>query len=149
AEHPLQAVSIGSHFASKGLWQTPDTIQTLLLYPNDLQVYFEGTFSNARNGAMLEVMGTDGTLYPDRGRYEIHPERDKGMYEEMVVGKGRRGADFYATPDGEALHWGHWVECVRNRKTPNTPVKAGVDAAAAAHLGNQAYRTGQVAVWKG
>ena len=43
--------------------------------PKDVQVYFEGTFSKARNGAMLELMGSDATLYFDRGRYEIYSER--------------------------------------------------------------------------
>jgi len=148
-DHPLQATTIGSHYTSKGVWETPDTIQTLLVYPNDMQVYFEGTFCNARNGAMLEFMGTDATLYLDRGRYEIHPERNKGKYEEMVLGSGRRGQDFYDKPDGELLHLSNWIECIRSRRKPNAPAEAGVGAAAAAHLGNHAYRTGQVAQWKG
>jgi predicted dehydrogenase len=147
-DHPLQAVTIGGNYASKGIWQTPDTIQTLLTYPDDLQVHFEGTFSNARNGARIEFMGTDASLYLDRGRYELHPERNKGQYEELVLGTGKRGADFYDKPDGELLHLTHWLDCVRERKKPNTPAEAGVSAASAAHLGNQAFRTGQVAVWK-
>src|SRR5262249_14943972 len=36
-EHPVRAVSVGDNFTSKGLWQTPDTVQTLLSYPNDMQ----------------------------------------------------------------------------------------------------------------
>src|SRR5262249_19882137 len=103
-DHPLQATSVGSHVTSKGVWGTPDTVQTLLVYPNDVQVYFEGTFCNARNGAMLEFMGSDATLYLDRGRYEIHPERGKGKEEELVLGTGKRGQDFYDKPDGELLH---------------------------------------------
>ena len=38
---------------------------------------------------MLEFMGTDATLYLDRGRYEIHPERGKGKPEELVLGTGK------------------------------------------------------------
>jgi predicted dehydrogenase len=147
-DHPQVATSVGGHYISKGIWETPDTVQTLLVYPNDLQVYFEGTFVNARNGAMLEFMGSDATLYLDRGRYEIHPERGRGKYEEMVLGSGKRGQDFYDKPDGELLHLSNWVECVRSRKRPNCPAEAGVGAAAAAHLANQALRSGQVAVWK-
>jgi predicted dehydrogenase len=147
-DHPLQATAIGSQVISKGIWETPDTIQTLLTYPNDLQVHFEGTFSNARRGAMIEFMGTDGSLYLDRGRYEFHPERNKGKYEELVLGTGNRGRDFYDKPDGELLHLTNWVECVRSRKKPNAPAETGVGAAAAAHLANQAFRSGQVAVWK-
>ncbi len=147
-DHPIQATTIGNNFISKGLWETPDTIQTLLTYPAGPQVYFEGTFVNARNGAMLEFMGSDATLYLDRGRYEIIPERNRRKAEEWVLGTGRRGQDFYDKPDGELLHLTNWVECVRSRKRPNAPAEAGVSAATAAHLGNQAFRSNQVAVWK-
>jgi predicted dehydrogenase len=148
-DHPLRATTIGDNYISRGIWQTPDTIQTLLVYPNNMQVYFEGTFVNARNGAMLEFMGSDATLYLDRGRYEIHPERGRGRYEELVLGTGTRGRDFYDRPDGELLHLTNWIDCVRSRRRPNCPAEAGVSAAAAAHLANQAFRTGTVAVWQG
>jgi predicted dehydrogenase len=148
ADHPLKATSIGDQYTSKGVWETPDTIQTLLVYPNEVQVYFEGTFCNARNGAMLEFMGSDGTLYLDRGRYEVYPERDRRKAEELVLGTGKKGQDFYDKPDGELLHLTNWIECVRSRETPNSPVEAGVGAASAAHLGNLAYRRGKVVEWK-
>jgi predicted dehydrogenase len=147
-DHPLYATTAGDSYTSKGIWQTPDTIQTLLVYPNNMQVYFEGTFCNARNGAMLEFMGSNATLYLDRGRYEIHPERNRGKYEEWVLGTGKRGADFYDNPDGELLHLTNWIECIKSRKRPNASAEAGVSAASAAHLGNQAFRSGQVAHWK-
>jgi hypothetical protein len=60
----------------------------------------------------------------------------------------RRGADFYDKPDGELLHLTNWIESVRSRKPPSAPVEAGVAGAAAAHLANQALRSGQTAVWK-
>lgn len=145
--HPDSATTIGDHFGAKDVWETPDTIQCLLRYPN-LQVYFEGTFVNARNGAMLEFMGSEATLYLDRGRYEIHPERKKKIeYSEWVLGTGPRGADFYDKPDGEMLHLVNWIECIRSREKPAAPVEAGISAAAAAHLGNIAYHTNQVALW--
>lgn len=149
-QYPSMAVSIGDHFATKDLWETPDTVQTLLRYPDrDVQVYFEGTFVNARNAAMLEFMGNDATLYMDRGRYEIHPERHRRIkYSESVLSPGPRGADFYPNPDGETLHLSNWVECVRSRQQPNAPVEAGVSAAAAAHLSNIALRTGKTAQWE-
>jgi predicted dehydrogenase len=160
-DHAAEAASIGDWFSAKGLWETPDTVQTLLRFPDrEVQVYFEGTFGNARNGAMLEFMGDEATLYLDRGRYEIHPEwkRPAGIapaaaptlqYSEWVIGKGPRGADFYDAPNGELLHLANWIECVRSRRQPNAPVEAGVRAAASAHLANRALRTGQVAKWEG
>jgi predicted dehydrogenase len=147
-DHPLEAHSIGSQIISKDIWETPDTVQTLLTYPNGLQVHFEGTFSNARHGAMITFMGTDASLYLDRGRYELIPERGKGEPEQQVLGTGKPGADFYDKPDGELLHLTNWVECIRSRQRPNTPAEAGVSAAAGAHLANRALRTGGSATWK-
>jgi predicted dehydrogenase len=147
-EHPQKATSIGNHFASKDLWQTPDTIQCILEYPNNVQAHFEGTFSNAHLGAMITFMGTTGTLYIDRGRYELTPEGGKQGQEQWILGSNpRKGADFYDKPDGELLHLSNWVECVRSRQRPTAPAEAGVAAAAAAHLGNRAYRLGQVGEW--
>lgn len=159
-DHPAMATSIGDHFATKDLWETPETVQTLLRYPDHgVQVYFEGTFLNARNAEMIEFMGRDGTLYIDRGRYELHPEIKRATYNaapepprfaysEWVLGEGPRGADFYKNPDGEVLHLTNWIECVRSRKKPIAPAEAGVGSAAAAHLANGALRSGQVAHWK-
>ena len=155
---PATATSVGDIFHAQGFWETPDTMQTFLHYPDkELQAYFEGTFINARSGAMTEFMGTEGTLYIDRGRYEIYPERKRGNRgeivenslkpAELVLGDGPRGQDFYKNPDGEVLHLTNWLECIRTRERPNVPADAGATAAAAAHLGNIAYRTGKVAKW--
>ena len=148
--HPTTAVTIGDHFQTEGLWEAPDTIQTLLRYPDQkVQVYFEGTFVNARNAAMLEFMGSEGTLYLDRGRYELHPERkSKLSYSEWIPSTTPRGGDFADVPDGEALHMVNWLECIRSRNKPNAPAEAGVAAVTGAHLGNMAYRQNKLARWE-
>jgi predicted dehydrogenase len=147
-DHPLAATSIGQHFAAKDVWETPDAVQCLLQYPNSIQAYFEGTFSNARNGAMIEFMGTEGTLYIDRGAYRVIPDPGKGEVEELILGTNpRRGADFYDKPDGELVHLTNWIECMRSRQRPACPAEAGVGAASAAHLANRALRTRNVVHW--
>ena len=106
----------GQHTVSEGIWQTPDTVQTLLVYPKQVQAHFEGTFSNAYGAAHIVFMGTDASLYIDRGRYEVHPERGRGKYEELVLGTGPKGRDFYDKPDGERLHLEDWIEAIRAGK---------------------------------
>jgi predicted dehydrogenase len=148
-DHPDSACAIGNHFNSKGAWQTPDTIQALMQYGDKFLGYYEGTFVNARNNAMIEFMGTDATVYVDRGRYELYPERNKKVpADSLVLGSGPKGQDFYDKPEGELLHLTNWIECIRTRAKPIAPAEAGVSAASAAHLGNLAYRSGQVAHWK-
>ena len=150
-DHPTQAVSLGQFNTAQDVWETPDTVQTILHYPGGIQMHFEGTFSNAREGAMIQFMGTEATLYIDRGRFEIIPEwNKKGAKDEMILGinPDRKGADFYDKPDGELLHLTDWVECMRNNKTPSAPAEAGVSGASAAHMANLAMRQGGVAKWK-
>ena len=96
----------------------------------------------------------EGTLYIDRGRYEIIPDRDKKKPEpsSLILGTDQRqGLDFYDKPDGELAAPG---ELGRVHPRPleegrPCPAEAGVSAASAAHLANQSVRSGQVAVWKG
>ncbi len=145
-EAPTKAVSIGNHVHAGGKWQTPDTVQTLLQYPRGdapaLQAHYDGTFSNAHRAAMCTLMGTEATLYLDRGRYEFTPEHFKPGSATVIPGKEklRRGSDFYAEPDGELLHLSNWVACVRSRQQPNAPLAGGVASADAAHLANEALR---------
>jgi hypothetical protein len=106
-----------------------------------LQVHFEGTFSSNRLGSMCEFRGTEGTLYVDRGRYEIIPDRGKTAPapRSVVLGKGPPGLDFYDQPNGELLHLADWVASIRDRSRPvSCPAEAGVLAAAAAHKANRA-----------
>jgi predicted dehydrogenase len=150
-DHPISAASVGDWFSAKDVWETPDTVQTLLRYPDrQVQVYFEGTFSSNRYGSMVEFMGTEATLYVDRGRYEVIPDRGKKKPEpsSLVLGTGEKGLDFYDKPDGELVHLLNWVEGVRSRKKPTAPAEAGVSGASAAHLANQSLRSGQIATWK-
>lgn len=133
------AVSVGTHFNSKGVWETPDTVQTLLTYDGGTQVHFEGTFSNARAGAMIEFMGTEGTLYCDRGGFILTPEvRSKNKLTELILGTGPRGRDFYDKPDGEAQHLENWLTAIRDNKPTTADIEAGISAARAAHEANRA-----------
>jgi predicted dehydrogenase len=150
-EYPEKAVSLGQFTVAKDVWETPDTVQTILSYPGNIQMHFEGTFGNAREGAHIVFMGSEASLYIDRGGYILTPERNKKVApQELILGKNpsHRGADFYDLPDGELLHLTNWVDCIKSRKKPTAPAEGGVASAAAAHLANQAMRGNGVAVWK-
>ena len=147
-DHPAKALSLGEHYQAKGVWETPDTVSTLLDYPDQgVQIFFEGTFFNARNAAHLEFQGTKASLYLDRGRMEVIPERGAGPTREFRPGTGARGADFDPAINCGLMHMTNWVECVRSRKTPSAPAEAGVSACNPAHLANKALREGGMAKW--
>jgi predicted dehydrogenase len=151
-DHPEKAVSLGEYVVAKDVWETPDTVQTVLQYPGGIQMHFEGTFANAREGAHIVFMGTEANLYIDRGAYIVTPElRSKVAKPDQQVlstEPKHRGADFYDQPDGELLHLTNWVESIKSRKPPTAPAEGGVGSASAAHLANQALRNGGSATWK-
>ncbi len=124
-DHPEKAVSLGQHTVSEGVWETPDTVQTILSYPGGIQMHFEGTFANAREGAHIVFMGSEANLYIDRGAYILTPElkSKKAKPDQLILSTNpkNRGADFYDKPDGELVHLTNWIESVRSRKKPSAP----------------------------
>lgn len=137
------AVSVGHHLAARGIWETPDTVQTLLDFGDDgPQAHFEGTFVNHHGRAELVLMGSDATLVCDRGAYELIPQRGKAVQPRQRVDGANplRGLDFYDEVDCALYHLTNWVQCVRTRQEPACPVEEGVRSAAAAHLANTALR---------
>lgn len=140
---PAEAAAIGDFFGeAKGIWDTPDTVQGLMRFPNKgLQAMFESTFVTSGDRAMTVIMGENASLYFDRGRYELRPEPGRQIEpKQLILGSGGPGQDFYDKPDGEILHMTDWIEAVRSRVKPSCPAEAGVEAAAAAHICNIALR---------
>ncbi len=145
---PRSAVTIGHHFKAKDVWETPDTIQTLIDFGDDnIQAHFEGTFVNHQRRAHLMLMGEDASLVCDRGAYFIVPERGKNVEpRERIDGANPlRGLDFYEDVDCANYHLRNWVDCIRTRNRPACTAEDGVRAALPAHLGNIAYREAKVA----
>jgi len=104
-DHPEHAVSIGQHINSEGVLGDTDAVQTLLTYPGNIQMHFEGMFSNARNGARIEFRNSSLNPCGPRRLPGYFPERlSKVPASELILGTGPRGADFYDTPDGELVH---------------------------------------------
>ena len=80
--------------------------------------------------------------WPENARRAFQGFRSEGG-EEMILNKELpRGRDFYPQPDGELLHLQNWIDAIRNGRQPSAPISAGVSAASAAHLANEAYRRG-------
>ena len=128
-EIPKSAVAAGGVYNYKDGRTAPDTINVLLEYPTEFTATFEATLAPGITGAAVEMCGTEGRLYIDRGRYEFHP---KGRDAQPVV--------VQAEPhDMTVDHVNNFIDCVRSRKLPNADVLIGHRSAQASHLGNIAY----------
>lgn len=139
---PKRIVSLGGNYTTAGAWETPDTIKSVYEYPDrDLLIDFEATFSNNHEDGSMRLMGEKATVYIDRARFEITPQRRSKVKEEsMVISKGARGLGGYPDYDAAGLHIRDWLTAIREGGDPVDNVEAGVAAANVAHYGNIAYR---------
>ncbi len=127
-DNPIAASAAGGVFAYKDGRTAPDTINVLLQYPGDWTATFEATLAPGITGNGVEMCGTEGRLYIDRGRFEFTP---KGRGATPVVVKSQR--------DQTIDHVENFLDCVKTRKRPNADVYIGHRSAQASHLGNISY----------
>jgi len=111
--------------------ECPDTVQSILRYPN-FEVGYEGTMVSSVDDGGLEFRGTTGTLKIDRSKFSI--------YREGV--RGDASLTERSFQDGTIDLVQNFSDCVRSRKEPNAPIEAGVAAARAGHMANLAIRKG-------
>jgi len=128
-EIPSSAVAAGGVYHYKDGRTAPDTINVLLEYPSEFTATFEATLAPGVTGAAVELCGTEGRLWIDRGRYEYYP-----------LGRNAKPTIVKAEPGDMTLdHVKNFLDCVRSRKLPNGDVLIGHRSAQASHLGNLAY----------
>jgi predicted dehydrogenase len=127
-EVPISASAAGGVYKYKDGRTAPDTINVLLEYPTEFTATFEATLVPGINGAAVEICGTDGRLWIDRGRYEFHP-----------VGRNAQVVTVRAFSNIDQDHVNNFLDCVRSRQRPNGDVLIGHRSAQASHLGNIAY----------
>jgi hypothetical protein len=87
----------------------------------------------------LEFRGTDATLKINRSGFSVYREGTPEAQNPIISAHSFR--------DGTITHMDNFFECVKSRKEPNAPVEAGVAAARAGHIANQAYLHGGQMVW--
>ncbi len=140
---PDRIVTMGGNYASEGIWECPDTIQSIFSYQDrKLQIDFETTFSNDHEKGSMHIMGRNATVYIDRARFEVTDqlgEKAGQITRQQISSEGPRGEGDYADYNANALHLEDWLNAVRERREPIDPLEEGVRAAEVAIYGNLAY----------
>ena len=55
--------------------------------------------------------------------------------------------DSWKVENETAMHVRNWIDCVKARKEPNSPIELGHKVIVAAHLANLSYRIGKKVYW--
>ncbi len=110
-------------------WETPDVVHAVLDY-GEFSVVFSPEMLNGHDEDRGVWYGTDATL-TTKGNYSIYPEF--GDTSKPIKSWENEGGD----------HMKNWLDCVRSRKEPNSPIEYGHQVITACHMANISYRTGK------
>ena len=147
ATGPNVITASGGKFYLQDNRDTPDTIQVTWEFPNWLCVY-ENRMLNGQSmfkqGYGILFHGTEGTLFVDRSRYELIPERRRRGDEMVARTEALEGAN---SNNHNAAHWQDFVASIRTRQRPVSDIEQGHRSTAMALLGNVALRSRQRVDW--
>src|SRR5215510_8774394 len=130
---PVAANAAGGIYAYNDGRTAPDTISIQLEYPSKWIATFDATLVPGASGAALELMGTKGRLYIDRGRY---------VYQESPAGRRAAPPPPVERKNDKSLEQQHvrnFLDCVKSRALPNSDIVSGHRSALASNLGKIAY----------
>lgn len=130
------AVCLGGIYQYDDGRDTPDNVNGIVEYRENLTVTFEATITDLLPAGSADIVffGEGGRLSIFRHRAQFLPA-DKGEPETL-------------DRSPEAAHMANFFDCIRSRKEPNATVYDGHYGAMACHLLNIAYRTRQRVDWR-
>lgn len=125
---PKSAVANGAVYQIPH-WETPDVVHAVLDY-GEFTVVFTLQMLNGYDSDRGVWYGTDATM-TTRDGYNIYPE----------FGDSSKPTKSWENQGGD--HMKNWLDCVRSRKQPNSPIEYGHQVITACHMANISYRTGK------
>ncbi|MFO0851422.1 MAG: Gfo/Idh/MocA family oxidoreductase [Gemmataceae bacterium] len=138
---PKSAVANGGVYHFKQ-WETPDVVHGVWDY-GKFAATFNVEFVNGADGVGCAFYGTRQTLLADAdagGEIRLYDTAEK-------IVPGMKPVQTWKVEGETPLHVKNWVECVKSRDEPNSPVELGARVILAAHLANLSYRTGKKIFW--
>jgi hypothetical protein len=118
----------------------PDHVQALWIYPEDFMVSYSTNFGNG-SGNSFKIFGDQGVL--DMVNWTAPILTAEGGGKRMGRIRGKNPVKEVPMPD----HFLDWLQCLRNRKTPNASIDAGYQHAVACIMAMQSYDTGRRTVY--
>ncbi len=142
---PSAVVAMGGTYFYKDGRDTPDTVNVMLEYPQDVLVTFTAeclTAPGVRTSAGVELRGSGGTLWAERYVQDLaYAYTPNGKYskEPAAAVKGK-------SANAETI-LRNWLECIRDRKKTVANEEEGYYSAVACFMANQAFRTKSRVLW--
>ncbi len=148
-EAPSVIASLGGKYYIQDNAEAPDTLQVTYEYRNpDFVCVYENRWDNANSmyhkGYGIEFHGTDGTLFVDRGGFEVFPEtRGRGKEEAARTAS----MQMRSVNNSHSDHVRNFLDCMKSRQRPISDIEIGHRSTSACLLGNVAFRSRERIEW--
>ena len=153
--YPRSVVAHGGIFAWHDGRENPDTFQALLEYPKGFLVSYSTSFGNdapsftrymGKKATLINIGGEGSPRYKlveEKGNHEDNPDVDRLRAEKDILLPGDKGLPPAGMGDLDLHHMENWLECLRSRQQPHSPVGDGYAHSVACIMAAQSFWAGK------
>ena len=116
-------------------WETPDNVHAILDC-GTFAIVFMVQFMNGQEHDGAAFYGLEGSIVQ---------ENNRGMM--VRYDKNRKEVESWKVTDESAAHMQNFLDCMKDRKQPNSPVELANRVLVGAHLANESFRSGKRINW--
>ncbi|MCL3780541.1 twin-arginine translocation signal domain-containing protein [Prolixibacteraceae bacterium JC049] len=127
-------------------WEMYDTMEATFEFDNGKAIVWDGKSRNAFKtygaGRGTIIFGTEGTVWMDRGRYELYDRTGKKIKDSKSASQ-EAGTALGGGGDLTTRHAQNFFNAVRGKEELTSPISEGTISQSMVHYGNIAYRIGK------
>jgi predicted dehydrogenase len=116
-------------------WETPDNVHAILDC-GTFAIVFMVQFMNGQEYDGAAFYGLEGSIVQ---------ENNRGMM--VRYDRNRKEVESWPVRDESAAHMQNFLDCMRSRRQPNSPVELANRVLVGAHLANESFRSGKRVNW--
>lgn len=116
-------------------WETPDNVHAILDY-GTFAIVFMVQFMNGQENDGGAFYGLEGSIVQ---------ENNRGLMVRYDA--KRKEVETWKITDENTPHMQNFLDCMKSRKTPNSPVELANRVLVGAHLANESFRSGKRVNW--
>jgi predicted dehydrogenase len=142
ASLPKRVVTLGGTYRYKDDRTAPDSVETILEYPDEGFLVRYSTAFGTSAGNYLKFFGTRGVLDAANWSGKPFAISGDGSDDPQRIQPGAGIPEMQSDP-----HMLNWLKCLRSREQPNAPIEAGYGHAVAVILSDEALIRGRRMVY--
>ena len=131
---PKSVVCNGGKYQNMA-WETPDNVHAVFDC-GTFAITFMVQFMNGQEYDGAAFYGLEGSIIQ---------ENNRGLM--VRYDNKRKEIESWKVTDESTAHMQNWLDCMRSRKQPNSPVELANKVLVGAHLANESYRSGKRVEW--